>query len=128
MALCIEKDIVSLVIRRGIDLNEVILQGADEQQIAFFQLVALAFNDVRGIAIQKINQLIHTVCVHGIGVAGDIFRALVFIKDILTFGNVIVHVHDEHLSFDCDYRITHRFTFCNGKCRFCYLLCEKFTI
>lgn len=87
----IKENIVPLVIHRRVDLDEMILQRADKHEITLFQLVALALDDMRSIPFQKENELIHTVRMHGISIAGDLFRFDMIVVNILTFGDVIVH-------------------------------------
>ena len=89
--LFIKEDIVSLIIHRGVDLDEMILQRADKHKIALFQFIALALDNVRGVPLQKEDELVHTVRMHGISIAGDLFCFDMAVVNILTFGDVIVH-------------------------------------
>ena len=47
-----------------------IVKGADQDQIPLFQLVLSILDHVGGVALQKIDQLIVVMGMHGIGITG----------------------------------------------------------
>ena len=62
--LYVKEDIISLVSGGRVYLDKVILQGADEDKIAFFQFVFSVLYDVGSVTVHKVDQLIGVVCMH----------------------------------------------------------------
>ena len=96
MIFCVEKDIVAFISCRRVDLNEMILKRADQNEIPRFQLVFSVLYNVRSITVQKIDQFIRIVRMHRIGVAGKTFRDLMLEKHSIRCPDIIVYHKNLH--------------------------------
>jgi acetolactate synthase small subunit len=86
----VKENIVSLVIRDGIDLHKVMKVGADENEVTRAHFVFSVLNDTGGVPRHEIKQLIEVVRVHGIDVGCELFRALVLVKKAVADTDIIV--------------------------------------
>ena len=95
----VKQNIVSLVGGGGIDLNEMILKGSNEDKIALFELVFSILYDVRCVAAHKQDELVCIVRVHRVRIARQILGDLMLEKGTIGCTDIIVH-KKYHSPFD----------------------------